>query len=450
MACKRLEKKRKIGTRGASKHKRKKKASRKVQTMKKCGRKTSKDSNESGGVVISDSDFTLSYLRSLEDMLFQEKISVNDEKKIIEKLKHIILYSDIKKKDKIEMKSLINKDEHKNEKQSVSNYSLEILKKYLNSAKFSSNMFMSIYDEKELEDLFARIKVETVKGRILIIRCFQLLLIKAVECRYILKNCIYNELTYYIENGRNLRHIDVLLDICCFYVIKDIYYSLDELHSFLINYIFPMFTNSNAFIHKDDILLLFKNVCYCHDVLMDAVFRYFADIFHSSNTPTKTIIMEVTFKILNEKYVDIYSYITMLSTYINFALREQNCALIANLKLLFTLPILNRSFKKNIAHILPLIFQNLYRTSKKYWNVEDRGFLYEIINNVMLMDKNVFDMCLMTYNKQKYGAYLDKKMDDLAYGRPYGSNMRLDNDINERRKSVYDIEFEEHKRLKRM
>ncbi|ELQ76556.1 Serine/threonine protein phosphatase 2A, regulatory subunit [Trachipleistophora hominis] len=396
---------------------------------------------------------TFVYLKSLETMLFQDNTMFEEEKAILCKLKEVFLYTNEEKKKTIEMKPFTGEHaQNMNSQQSLLEYAIEIFRRYLGSQKCSITVLKSAFEEREIENFFAKIKTVTVKARIMIVRCVQILLLKAVEYRYLLKNCIYNELVYYIENGKNLKCIDVLLDICAFYVLKDIYHDMHELRYFLINYVLPLFTNSNAFCYRDDVILLFTSICYCSDSFMDMVFTHFSKIFFETNTPTKTLIMEITLKVLNEKCRDMYPYIPMITEFINFALKEQNSALIVIMKLLFSLPVLFLSLKRNIAHFLPLIFTNLYKTSKNYWNVEERCVLYEIISNIMIIDKDLFDWCLMNYNKERYGAYFDRKINEDVINIDFinAKSRAFDENINERRTSVYDVEYEELKRFKRM
>lgn len=458
MSCKRLERKKTRGNSGATKHETKtkqelrRKQGRKVFGADRSGR-TGVGTKKTVGDEDMPSNCTFVYLKSLETMLFQDSTVLEDEKSIVYRLKEVFLYSGEERKRTIEMKPFTGEHEHNQySQQSLFEYAIDIFKKYLSSPKCSITVLKSAFEEREIENFFAKIRTVTVKARVMIVRCVQILLLKAVEYRHLLKNCIYNELVYYIENGRNLKCIDVLLDICSFYVLKDIYHDLHELKHFLINYVLPLFTNSNAFCYRDDVLLLFTSICYCSDGFMDMVFVHFSKIFFEANTPTRTLIMEVTLRVLNEKCRDMYPYIPMICDFLNFALKEQNSALISITKLLFSLPVLFLSFRRNISHILPLIFKNLYKTSKTYWNVEERGVLYEIINSIMVIDKDLFDRCLMNYNKEKYGAYFDRNIKEDVIDTDFvgWSGRALDDSVNERRKSVYDIEYEELKRFRRM
>lgn len=454
MSCKRLEKNARKRQNSNSKRASKAKQNEKMFQVKKArNNNIFKAKGEVLEKKLASSECTFKYLKSLEDALLTGDVHNDRFKAIILKLKAIFLYSDAEKKKTIEMRPFTEEDMGRQiNNQSLSACAIEIFRKYLLSPRFSVEVFREAFQDREIENFVAKIKTETVKARLLIARCVQILLIKASEYRLLLKSCIYNELVHYLENGKNFKCIDVLLELCSFYVIKDIYYDFVELHSFLINYILPMFTDSNAFCYREDITLLLKNICYCSEDLMEIVFYHFGTIFLESNTPTRTLIMEITFKVLNETYRDIYPYISLICIYINFALKEECSALISQIKLLFSQSALHISFKKNIDIVLPKIFKSLYNASRTYWNVEERGLLFEILYNIMVINKSVFDRCLFNYKKEKYGKYFDEKINEDDLDPSFRSKRRqaLDDNSNERRKSVYDIEYEEHKRFKRI
>lgn len=387
----------------------------------------------------------------IEYKIFNLNSSFEEILSSLRNLKKYMFHSEDENNKKIEMKS-INEECIQEPINKISEFeqSLDIFKKLVLSPRFSESIVIGAFHNYEIENFIAQIRTQSVKIRIKITRIVQILILKSVKLRFFLKTCIFNEIVFYIENGRNFKHIDVLLDLCTFIVGKDIFENSDEMEEFIINYVIRLFSESNAFWFTDGVFLLFKNICYYGDYFTSIVFDYFLDMFPRSNTPTKTLIMEITFKILNETYKDIEPYVSHVCTYMNHAFKEQNSSLINTTKPLVTSMALRMTLKANIHLILPSIFHNLYQLSKTYWNLDESGHIFEMIHFFMESDRKLFNMCLFDYNKSKYGAFIEQKIneDPLSLHLRSKKAQNSDSDQFERRKSVYDVEFEEHKRMR--
>lgn len=445
MTCKRLDKKQKYRK---SRHENEEKKKNETNIFKNQENQAFQiiKTEEIKDTTISN-QFNECSLDFLEEKIFSEHTTKNELIFYLNYLKINFLLIEKEKNQKVEMKIKDNEKKRKKIKPDFE-ISLDIFKKILNMPSFDFDILILTFQEYEIENFISEIRNSTIKERLKITRIIQLLLLKFDKLRNLLKLCICNEITYYLENGKNLRHIHVLLELCAYLIGKDLFSCYNELEDFIRIYVLNLLTNSNAFMFTVDVNFLFKNICLRNEHFMSLVFDYFLKIFLDSNTPTKILIMNLTFEILNETYKDIEPYSKHIITYLNHAFKEQNFLLINTTKLLIELPVLKITLKASVKHILPEIFFNLYNLSKTYWNKDDRGFIFEMIRFFMMMDKSLFDKCLFEYNKTQYGLYMEEKIFDNSL---YIENKyrKIENNIFERRKSVVDPEFEEHKRIRR-
>lgn len=58
--------------------------------------------------------------------------------------------------------------------------------------------------------------------------------------------------------------------------------------------------------------------------------------------------------------------------------------------------------QNNIRTVLPKIFDNLYRLSKKFWRQEQRFKAIKVIGNILNINNEVFETCVIEYNKKKH------------------------------------------------
>lgn len=321
---------------------------------------------------------------------------------------------------------------------------------------------------------------------------------------------LQNELVFYLETGRDHRHIDVLIDLMAFVIGRGVLvpesedfpmsrknssinekstsanqleplmnrinrghpsigqsplftsHSTDNLSLdvFVDNFICNILTDSNAFLYTDSVSLLYKNVCYISDKFTSRIFDYFYNIFIQSNTPTKSLIIDIFLKILNDTYKNIDKYTAHFILYLNHTFIEQNHVLLGILKSIPKFTNLGHTIRKNISSILPHIFTPLYVLSKRYYVKDDT--IYTLIQYFMEMDHMLFNHCLFQHNKRVYNQYSDKRLsidgkrrssvctdtDSELYTDQREGN-RLNELIENKRKSVFDVEIEEHKRIRR-
>ncbi|KRH95116.1 Serine/threonine protein phosphatase 2A, regulatory subunit [Pseudoloma neurophilia] len=218
------------------------------------------------------------------------------------------------------------------------------------------------------------------------------------------------------------------------------------LRYFVDNFICRLLTKSNAIHYYEHIKDLFKAVCFVSSYYTKRIFDYFMDIFRDSPTPGKKIMLDITFSILRDGYKNLKDYVKHVCYFINIAFEDQNCVLIKETKNILSNPLLYQ-FKLNIRIILPLIFKNMFDLAKKYWNKMDRASISQMIYNFMEMDKILFDQCLNEYNKIEYGQYLQTSLfDSIA---KLTTVKDCNNSENQRRKSFYDDEYEQSKRIRR-
>lgn len=223
----------------------------------------------------------------------------------------------------------------------------------------------------------------------------------------------------------------------------------NTLEFFVENFLCKLLTKSNAFLFSESVTNLYRNTCFISSYYTEKIFDYFFEIFESSNTPVRKLIMEITFKILADGFKTLRDYTKHVCFYLNIAFKEQNCILINLTQYLLMNP-LRYQLKLNIHNILPRIFNNLFILHKKYWNKLENGHISKMIYTFMEMDRPLFDNCLYQYNRMEYDQYIQSKISgpmDLDIPDNFENKESfLD---GQRRKSFFDYEIEEHKRIRR-
>lgn len=285
----------------------------------------------------------------------------------------------------------------------------------------------------------------------------------------LLLGVLYDELAYYLENGRDFKHIDILLDLCthvigndCLYTeqnrgclfndkyhpfsggysIRDSSRNLDHysrrdvsfrysLKYFIDNFVCRLLTKSDTCVFSDSVIKLFRGTYFISSFYMKKVFDYFINIFKESTTPMKKLILEITIMVFVEGYKNLEEYYDHFCYFINISFEEGGCLLIG-LTRQFLIDPLRCQINLNIHKILPKIFNNLFTLVKRCWNIGERARVAQLISCFMAMDRLLFEKCLFEQGGLGCDQQLQVKIFEAMENGPF-----KESPVNQRRRSLY-------------
>ncbi|TBU09639.1 serine/threonine protein phosphatase 2A [Hamiltosporidium magnivora] len=279
--------------------------------------------------------------------------------------------------------------------------SILILKKYLTRNFFSKEIFFQIFTENVISNIFERIVSRDVKERTVVFLLSELIVNRIPEYTKIYLKCLINEIIKIIHSKTATVGIQEILKFSIFSLQNFTDLNIDI---FLFECILPLFKKNINQSNGIEFIEILKIFISKKSETIKIILSYIIRSLDSLSGYCKElivkfleIIIEYNGNILIEN--DLLNHFCIIlchsieSSY--YSLVESVCNLFLNEKCYLFL-------KNNSNFILTKIFDSIYNLSKKYWNKKDICQVLNVINLLMVMNRECFENCLRNYNLKKY------------------------------------------------
>lgn len=164
--------------------------------------------------------------------------------------------------------------------------------------------------------------------------------------------------------------------------------------------------------------------------------QYILHIFEDLQSLSRVYLVEILTSLL--KNVDFKDLVPGISSLINSSLLSSHHLLLEEAIGMFEVPEIYKGMKESVGEFLPRIFDSLYSLSKKYWRKKGKVKLFRNISLVLSMNHEVFEKCLVAYNKLRYRRVkMDEKENLIEKCLEYSElEKRNEEKFNKRRKST--------------
>lgn len=296
---------------------------------------------------------------------------------------------------------------------------LKVLSRVISQSKIDFNIFLQYMTVSKITNIFENLKSENdnVFG-------VSKLLIETISNKFsqsssIFLDIIANDLISFLMYKRHSKVIEFE-----FGLLKSIIVNNGVDQNFCIyykQYILPIII-SIPYAEIDLVVSLLDSICSRASNCQKYTLEYFVRSFLKFDSNDQIKIIELTICVLKCTFFkEISDHINLeFSEILNLALSRENYLVVdAALEMLNDMPV-KRYIEIHRKFILPYTFETLYRLSKKFWKKEQKCKAIQTIGEILNLDIDLFEECLVTYNKKSFY----KKSED-----PSLENEKLYNDI---------------------
>lgn len=294
----------------------------------------------------------------------------------------------------------------------------KIFKSFAKIVQFSElqfERFLEYFPEHDINLVFETLADVSEKFKEPFIAFLECILIKFRDSFPLFKEITANHLMT-IRHGNQL-HIDLTFSFKVLHHLVSTNSFGDNLVEYHIQFILPcVFMMPVANFEPASKLL--DSICSVSPKCQVETLRYFIKTFKSIDSLHQVKLVEQTAKIVH------LNFFFNMNAYIEWEFGEiLNLAMVSESYLVIDMVIEilgDTAVKKFVADyivtFLPRIFDNLYRLSRRFWRNEQKYKTIQIIGGILKIDLDVFERCLIVYNKRKfYRSSQDPSLDDESF-----------------------------------
>lgn len=304
------------------------------------------------------------------------------------------------------LNSSSNGDEH------VDFDAMRALSRLILSSDFDFDVFLAYFTENGMVQAFENLRAphkEVKEASKLLIECIYK---KFRESSSILREIIANELLMFHAGLTNPRDMEFIFRMLRSIVINN------DLGSGVVEYyeqfVLPSI-NIMPYAGCDSMYMLFEAFCSHSTKCQKLSLRFFVKSFSRLDSVDHIKLMEMTTRILHIYFFkeSTESLDEDFSEMLNLGLKSESYLVIDAVMNMLNDDAVKRFIEVNVKSVLPRVFESLYRLSKRFWRLEQRCKAIQAIGSILSMDNNVFEDCLIEYNKTKYHRrYSTSELDD--------------------------------------
>lgn len=277
---------------------------------------------------------------------------------------------------------------------------LLVLGKAIGNVCFGIEIFLKYFSKEDIVGIFEAIDFcnETVKKALE--NLLEQILLKFHEVGQLYKDTIANKLLLYSSNPKYQNDVDFLFRLILNMLENDILGN--DIPEFYLQFILPLIVYCSV-----ENLELAKNVIgkvssispECQRISLS----HFLKIYPTIGSNEQIKILDLTNTVIHHNFFfKSKSFLGWeLSNIINMALKSESFIVIDTVIDMIDNSSTKTFIEDNIRIILPRIFNNIYKLSKKFWKQEQRFKAIKTIGNILNIDNDVFEACLVEYNKNK-------------------------------------------------
>lgn len=298
------------------------------------------------------------------------------------------------------------------------NCDLRIFKSFTKILQFSEikyERFIEYFTEQDITQIFENISEcpEKLKeSLILLIECIS---IKFKQSCQLFKDIISNQLILFNITQVTSNDLIFIFKILAHFININCFEP--DLHEYYSQYILPCVLYIPV-ANVDIVSKLIDSVCSMIPDCQKLTLKFFIKMFNEVTSQQQSMIIELTAKIvhINFFFRSIRSIEGEFCEILNLALKSENFLVIDSIIDFFCDTAVKKFITDSFKTILPQIFGNLYKLSKNFWRNEQRYKTIQTIGDILKIDIDVFEACLIRYNsKRMYKGSKDLTLDNEYY-----------------------------------
>lgn len=283
-------------------------------------------------------------------------------------------------------------------------FDLKIFKsfaKILQSSDLNYERFLEYLTEQDITTLFETHRECPEKSKEYLMCLIDCILTKFRESSKLFKEIIANYLLMFQNTLR------FPADLCDDFRILHQIISTDSFGDNLVEYYKQFILPCTLYVPVANFEMAAKLtdlICSRSPECQKIVLRYFSMAFGQMDSLQQVKIVELASRIIHSNFFfQSKSPIEWeFCDILNQALKSENYLVIDSIIEVFSDVAVKKYITDGFSTILPKIFENLYKLSKKFWRHEQRYKTIQTIGNILKINPDVFEECLVKYNKKRY------------------------------------------------
>lgn len=278
---------------------------------------------------------------------------------------------------------------------------LKVFSKIIQQSNFKFSSFLLYLSESEINNIFDNLKstndeVYEVSRSLIESICYRFR-----EASSMIQEIISNDLINFYKFQQHHRAIEFELLIIKNFILNNTIENNFEIY--FEQFILPIIIHIPYF-RIDFVASFIDCVCSRISICQKLILKFFAKSFLKYDSNDQIKIIELTTCVLRTYFFkEVFGLIDLdFSETLNCALKSENYLVIdAAIEMLSDIAI-KRFIEIHRKTVIPYIFDSLYKLSKKFWKQEQKCKAIQAIGNILNIDVNVFEECLINYNKRKF------------------------------------------------
>lgn len=289
---------------------------------------------------------------------------------------------------------------------------IKVFTKLLLSANITFESFLLYFSEYEIYKTFENLY--STDEDIVSISMF---LIESIYRRYqvawpILQEIFANELLYFISNPLvGYKQIEFILKLQKTMIINNNYG--DDIEEYYEQFILPSILFM-PFASMDVVSLVLEVFCThitkCQKITLKSLWKSYYRIDSNEQIKIISMLSVITHSYFIKEYNG--SIDMEIAEILKLSFQSENYLVVDTALNLLSDSAVKRFIEVYIKSILPIIFDSLYKLSKSFWRSDQKCKAIQAIGNIFNTNIDLFEECLISYNKKRYYKACDDQILD--------------------------------------
>ena len=279
---------------------------------------------------------------------------------------------------------------------------LVLLEKAISCIDFGYEIFLNYLSEDEIVRMFEFLNINDQRIEESLERVLERIFTKFDDSANLFKQVIANRLiAIYMSKSKCQHELEFIYKVVLLMIDKGTF--MNDIFEFYYQFILPLIvfcSLENTELSKNVV----EAVCSISPECQRITLRHFFKIYYRVGSNEQIKILDLTSEVIHTNFFfPSKSFLEWeFSEIINIALKSESFVVIDAVIELIENSAVKKFIHNNLKIILPKIFENLYKLSKKFWRHEQRFKAIKTIGNILSFDHEVFEACLIEYNKKKH------------------------------------------------
>lgn len=307
------------------------------------------------------------------------------------------LFSFIFRKFKPIFTSFQNSNDKK--RQAIDINSFRLFSRIFQFVEIDYTKFLEYMPEQTIVSIFEALETVDEKQKEPLLSVLESILSRFRESVGLFKEMIAN----WVVNCSDSKDV-VIMSFCfktLFIIISKEYFG-NDIDEYYRQYVLPNVLHHDL-VDLESLYKLVETVCSKFTKHQLNTLKYLLKNYEISTSTQQIRIIELTARIIHVSFFfqPENSLIWEFCAIINSTMQSDNFIIIDAAMEIFNDKAVKKFVSDNHKIIIPMIFENLYRLTKKFWKCEQRCKAIQILNTFLSLNSDLFEKCLINYNKKK-------------------------------------------------